>query len=757
MSRDDYPRLPRSKRPPADPKRIGLWKIGRTIGKGSSGRVRIARHSKTGQYAAVKIVSKVSLNSHVSLHNLAEGTGQNQLAIEREIVVMKLIDHPNIMKLYDVWETSTELYLILEYVQGGELFEYLCNKGKLPTLEALDYFQQIIAAVDYCHRLNIAHRDLKPENILLDQDLNVKIADFGMAAWQANAVNNGLLRTSCGSPHYVAPEICSGQSYSGSAADIWSCGIILFALLVGKLPFDAEDIEPLLDKVKLGIFKMPADIDPLAQNLIYRMLKTDAKARITMPEILDHPFFKLHEPRTTLRTPTLDIVSSPASGLTSIDPDIFANLRTLWHGTPDPEIMKCLTNDEQNWQKGIYSLLVEYRQKHLEECEEENIMMSSRKKRATTQRRVAKALESIPSQPESPIMNSPSTLPPRTGPPTPRRATRHAAWTESIASFQEQHRAGATASPNQAASVLSPLSPLLDALNVPNVTAAELQDEKIQTFFLQIAERLNSMQSPGMAQDGISQALDVPVSGPTGLAPEPSGASGLTRPLSIRHKERPGNTVKGKENTKVGAVARVLSVGKRGRIKIVEPPKRLTIVTKKKHSQDVISPAFSEDGSSFSSPSPSPTSPLPTSSTPPKRAWFGNVFKFRPLSHSLFSLYDEQETSNVCRRIIGEMDVRVSLEILDGSPVLRCKLEDAKDPSGYLNVKGVKFRAEVRQSQGPEGFPIEVVMIHERGSTDTFKEIFRRLKREWFLDTEPEQSPPMNTIAPQPLGVFEAI
>ncbi|KDQ26766.1 hypothetical protein PLEOSDRAFT_1044044, partial [Pleurotus ostreatus PC15] len=357
MSRDDYPRLPRSKRPPADPKRIGLWKIGRTIGKGSSGRVRIARHSKTGQYAAVKIVSKVSLNSHVSLHNLAEGTGQNQLAIEREIVVMKLIDHPNIMKLYDVWETSTELYLILEYVQGGELFEYLCNKGKLPTLEALDYFQQIIAAVDYCHRLNIAHRDLKPENILLDQDLNVKIADFGMAAWQANAVNNGLLRTSCGSPHYVAPEICSGQSYSGSAADIWSCGIILFALLVGKLPFDAEDIEPLLDKVKLGIFKMPADIDPLAQNLIYRMLKTDAKARITMPEILDHPFFKLHEPRTTFRTPTLDIVSSPASGLTSIDPDIFANLRTLWHGTPDPEIMKCLTNDEQNWQKGIYSLL----------------------------------------------------------------------------------------------------------------------------------------------------------------------------------------------------------------------------------------------------------------------------------------------------------------------------------------------------------------------------------------------------------------
>jgi serine/threonine protein kinase len=164
----DTPRLAPKLRKEDDPKVIGLWKIGRTIGKGSSGmshslsilpplspvfvtgRVRIARHSKTGQYAAIKIVSKTALvNSRRSIQGLDEHADRILLGIEREIVIMKLIDHPNIMRLYDVWETSTELYLILEYVEGGELFDYLCKRGRLSTPEALGYFQQIIAAIDY--------------------------------------------------------------------------------------------------------------------------------------------------------------------------------------------------------------------------------------------------------------------------------------------------------------------------------------------------------------------------------------------------------------------------------------------------------------------------------------------------------------------------------------------------------------------------------------------------------------------------------
>ncbi|KIL69476.1 hypothetical protein M378DRAFT_69704 [Amanita muscaria Koide BX008] len=343
-----------------DPKRVGPWKIGRTIGKGSSGRVRIARHSKTGQHAAVKIVSK-----NVSLDRLADEIEHKQLALQREIVVMKLINHPNIMRLYDVWETSTELFLILEYVQGGELFEYLCEKGRLPTSEALAYFQQIISAVDYCHQFNIAHRDLKPENILLDLDRNIKIADFGMAAWQKNACD-GMLLTSCGSPHYAAPEIIDGKPYNGSAADIWSCGVILYALLSGKLPFDDEDCSALLGKVMVGKYDMPQDVDPLAQDLIKKMLEIDPRRRITMVDIQRHPFYLSKEPNVSQQSmPCLGDIAQPIKSPSSIDPDIFANLRILWHGSSDQEILAALLNEEKNWQKGIYYLLADYRKKDL--------------------------------------------------------------------------------------------------------------------------------------------------------------------------------------------------------------------------------------------------------------------------------------------------------------------------------------------------------------------------------------------------------
>ncbi|KAI6024081.1 hypothetical protein PISMIDRAFT_13212, partial [Pisolithus microcarpus 441] len=138
---NDYARQPRQDHGDGDPKMIGLWKIGRTIGKGSSGRVRIARHVKTHQLAAVKIVSKSTI-----LNPVNKPSRHTFLNIEREIVIMKLIDHPNILRLYDVWETHSDLYLILEYVEGGELFDYLCNKGPLSTAEALVYFQQIIFA-----------------------------------------------------------------------------------------------------------------------------------------------------------------------------------------------------------------------------------------------------------------------------------------------------------------------------------------------------------------------------------------------------------------------------------------------------------------------------------------------------------------------------------------------------------------------------------------------------------------------------------
>lgn len=258
-------------------------------------------------------------------------------------------------------------YLIMEYVPGGELFDYLVRRGRLPPNEALHYFQQIIFAVDYCHRFNICHRDLKPENLLLDKDKNIKVADFGMAAWQAD---ERMLETSCGSPHYASPEIVAGKAYNGSASDIWSCGIILFALLTGRLPFDDDNIRTLLQKVKIGHFEMPDDIDMSARDLLRKMLDKDPEERITMPEIMAHPFFIRSPPRLAggreLPTPlALDTMARPVP-VHDIDPDIMANLRTLWHGATQGEIYKALMSPEKTWEKAIYHLLVKYRNRHLE-------------------------------------------------------------------------------------------------------------------------------------------------------------------------------------------------------------------------------------------------------------------------------------------------------------------------------------------------------------------------------------------------------
>lgn len=163
--------------------------------------------------------------------------------LDREIAIMKLVQHPNVMSLFDVFESQDELYLVLELVDGGELFDYLVKQGRLKEMEALKFFQQIIAGLDYCHKHLICHRDLKPENLLLDSNKTIKIADFGMASLQ---VTGKMLETSCGSPHYASPEIIRGVKYDGAKADIWSTGIILYALLTGNLPFDDENIRRLL-------------------------------------------------------------------------------------------------------------------------------------------------------------------------------------------------------------------------------------------------------------------------------------------------------------------------------------------------------------------------------------------------------------------------------------------------------------------------------------------------------------------------------
>lgn len=351
-----------------DPPSLGPWVLGDTIGKGSSGRVRLARHNQTGKLAAVKIIPKnIMFSSRMSISNASAKHEKLMLGIRREIVIMKLIDHPNIMSLYDVFEADNELYLLLEYIEGGELFDFLVSKGRLAPPEALKYFREIIYGVDYCHRFNIAHRDLKPENLLLDSNKNIKIADFGMAAME---ISNGMLETSCGSPHYASPEIVAGKAYHGSASDIWSCGVVLFALLVGRLPFDDPNMRVLLQKVRAGRFEIPSYIPAEAKDLIRKMLVVDPEYRITMSDIIKHPFFcnpSVPRPRIVVESPSLEEIARTIPAEKEIDPVCLANLAILWPGTSERKLIHALTCKEVTWEKAYYFLLAKYQQKVMEE------------------------------------------------------------------------------------------------------------------------------------------------------------------------------------------------------------------------------------------------------------------------------------------------------------------------------------------------------------------------------------------------------
>ncbi|TBU30633.1 Pkinase-domain-containing protein [Dichomitus squalens] len=748
-----------------DPKMIGLWKVGRTIGKGSSaGRVRLARHSKTGQYAAVKIVSKTALlNSRMSLHDLGEEADRILHSIEREIVIMKLIEHPNIMRLYDVWETSTELYLILEYVEGGELFEYLCDKGRLSAPEAIGYFQQIIMAIDYCHRFNIAHRDLKPENLLLDRHKNIKVADFGMAVWQGAG---NMLNTACGSPHYAAPEVIKGEAYDGTAADIWSCGVILYALLVGRLPFDDEDLPVLLEKVKAGRFTIPNEVDARAHNLIRRMLEKDVNRRITIPEILRHPFYKSQKPKPmNCDVPKLDEIARPLTSKDEIDRDIFANLRTLWPGAKDEQIQARLMDGKPSWEKGVYQLLVQYRAKHSEDYDEdqERALVEKREKRrkakqdAETRERVQLLAE----------------LPPRAGPPTPTRArtgvarrspspspTRAPGGMQKVSflSLMDGSLPPLTSTPVTTGAP-SPDPPSLQSprpqSQLPPIEVPQVEDQRVQEFLNQIAQQLVTIQasnmpirdqgnydhvfSPLMAslapltpmrQFGDQIKASTNGQDPFLLGEEPK----QTRPLSIRRRNEP-DADKENASIKPRPTLKVDTGASENRPSLLEPPDDRGRL--KKRRSPMLSPAW--PASAFSEGS----FVLPST---PKRKWLGALFRFKPASYQLLSTKDAEHTHATCRKLLEDMGVVVSgAHYVSGSDALtlECTLADSRerDEDGVLAaVKSVRFRVEIgRPSPVHElaGFTVVVQLALEKGAASSLKLLYGRLRRDWNLDSAP--------------------
>ncbi|KAI8647470.1 kinase-like domain-containing protein [Parasitella parasitica] len=342
-------------------KEIGDYILCRTIGRGASGRVKLGIHKQTGEKVAIKMISR----SHLTASSITSKS------VQRELAVLQLLHHPHLIDLRQVLQDSSYVYFVMEYLEGGELFHVLAERGRLPENEARHLFGQMITALDWCHTHYISHRDLKPENILLDKEKkNLKIADFGMAAMQQP---NALLRTSCGSPHYASPEIVKGRRYDGTAADVWSCGAILYAMMTGHLPFDDEHMGRLLAKIKTGKYRtLPEYLSSDAKDLIKRMLVVDPAKRMTMAEILNHPWLtnksflgtelRFLQHTTTNMFNSLNDPQLQASLVThksDLDGKIWETLKVLWREKSETDLIASLSQQGPNVQKLTCKLLQE--------------------------------------------------------------------------------------------------------------------------------------------------------------------------------------------------------------------------------------------------------------------------------------------------------------------------------------------------------------------------------------------------------------
>ncbi|KAI0470612.1 protein kinase SNF1 [Xylariaceae sp. FL0804] len=322
--------------------RIGAYNVIRTLGEGSFGKVKLAVHRMTGQQVALKIIARKRLISR-------DMVGR----VEREIEYLQLLRHPHIIKLYTVIKTQNEIIMVLEYA-GGELFDYIVSHGKLDEEQARRFFQQMLCAVEYCHRHKVVHRDLKPENLLLDDQLNVKIADFGLS----NIMTDGnFLKTSCGSPNYAAPEVIGGKLYAGPEVDVWSCGVILYVLLVGRLPFDDDHIPSLFTKIQRGVFTIPHWVKPDAASLIRKMLQVNPVQRLTIEEIRQEPWF-LNELPAYLQPPVEEFLNTGVDPNKAIRPsDIAPHASTVvqekLHDEVTEKISKTMGYGKQDVQEAL--------------------------------------------------------------------------------------------------------------------------------------------------------------------------------------------------------------------------------------------------------------------------------------------------------------------------------------------------------------------------------------------------------------------
>lgn len=266
---------------------FGKYEMGRLLGCGAFAKVYYGRDIRPGgghgQSVAIKVINKKKLSNSSLISN-----------IKREITIMSRLNHPGIVKLHEVLATKSKIYFVMDLVKGGELFAKVAKAGRFNEDLCRKYFQQLISALGYCHARGVFHRDLKPENLLVDENGNLKVSDFGLSAIREQQIrSDGLLHTLCGTPAYVAPEILTKKGYDGDKVDVWSCGVILFVLSAGYLPFSDPNLMAMYKKIYKGEYRCPKWMSSDLKRFISRLLDTNPDTRITLDQIREDPWFTL--------------------------------------------------------------------------------------------------------------------------------------------------------------------------------------------------------------------------------------------------------------------------------------------------------------------------------------------------------------------------------------------------------------------------------------------------------------------------------
>lgn len=261
---------------------IGQFVLGKTLGEGTFGKVKLGKHMITSEKVAIKVLERARMKEAADVTR-----------VTREIKILKRNIHPNVIQLYEVLDSSTAIYLIMEHIDGGELFDYIVSHQRLQEPQACFFFHQICDGLEYLHRMEVTHRDLKPENLLLQSSPKgwlIKIVDFGLS----NTHDGGrLLATACGSPCYAAPEMIAGKKYVGPKADMWSLGVVLYAMVCGYLPFEESTTAKLYHKILAGDYKAPSFISKDVRALIRAVLTTDPKRRFYVTDCRQHPWYNI--------------------------------------------------------------------------------------------------------------------------------------------------------------------------------------------------------------------------------------------------------------------------------------------------------------------------------------------------------------------------------------------------------------------------------------------------------------------------------